>query len=280
VVTEIGVELADGRLLHAYDTGGDGPVVYWHHGTPNIGVPPEPLFEAADRLGIRWLSHSRPGYGASTPAPGRSVGSVAADVAAVADAAGAGRFAVMGHSGGGPHALACAALLPARVTAAVSISGLAPYEPSTEGGFDWFAGMAEGSAGSLGAAREGRAAKERQVKAATGEEDIGFNPDDWAALASDWAWFDQVVPPALLMGPAGLIDDDLATAGAWGFDPAAITGPVLLIHGADDRMVPPSHSRWLAEHVPGAELRIIPAAGHITAMRQGVAALEWLAARW
>ncbi|MEU7872442.1 alpha/beta hydrolase [Dactylosporangium sp. NPDC049140] len=276
MITEFGVELEDGRLLHAYDSGGDGPVVYWHHGTPNIGEPPAPLFEAADRLGLRWLSHNRPGYGASTADPGRTVGSVAADVAAVAEAAGVRRMAVMGHSSGAAHALACAALLPERVVAAVGISGLAPFETSTKNGFDWFEGMADGSAGSLRAARAGRAEKERHLAAATGEEDIGFLAADWEALQSDWAWFDDIVPAALLTGPGGLIDDDLANVGPWGFDPAAIACPVLLIHGAADRMVPAAHSAWTAAQIRGAELRLIPDAGHITAMRQGAAALEWI----
>ncbi|WP_433220656.1 alpha/beta fold hydrolase [Dactylosporangium sp. CS-047395] len=272
MITEFGVELDDGRLLHAYDSGGDGPVVYWHHGSPNIGEPPAPLFETADRLGIRWLSHNRPGYGASTAVPGRTIGSVAADVRAVADAAGVERFAVMGHSGGAAHALACAALLRDRVVAAVAVSGLAPFD----GKPDWFAGMADGAERSLRAAGQGRAAVERHYAEATGEEDIGFLPADWAALQSDWAWFDEVVPPALLMGPGGLIDDDLASTTPWGFDLAAISCPVLLVHGAADRMVPAAHSEWLKAHISRAELRIIPDAGHITAMRQGHAALEWI----
>ncbi|WP_433606110.1 alpha/beta fold hydrolase [Dactylosporangium sp. CA-139114] len=274
MVTEFGVELPDGRLLHAYDSGGDGPVVYWHHGTPNIGEPPVPLFETAERLGLRWLSHNRPGYGASTPSPGRGIGSVAADVAAVAEAAGVERFVVMGHSSGAAHALACAALLPQRVVAAAGISGLAPYERFTD---RWFDGMADGAAGSLRAALDGREAKAAHLAAATGEEDIGFLPVDWEALRTDWAWFDDIVPAALLTGPGGLIDDDLANVGPWGFEPEAIDRPVLLIHGGGDRMVPAAHSAWLAEHVKGAELRLIPETGHITAMRQGAAALEWLA---
>src|SRR5438132_395629 len=113
---ELDLTLADGRNLHVYDTanetGGaesDGLTVFWHHGTPNLGAPPEPLFEASKRLDIRWIGFDRPGYGTSTALPQRSVGSVASDVAAVADALGVERFAVMGHSGGGPHALACGA---------------------------------------------------------------------------------------------------------------------------------------------------------------------------
>src|SRR5215469_5153022 len=140
MVTEADLQLSDGRTLHFYDTGGgDGRLaMFWHHGTPNIGAPPEPLFAAADRLGIRWVSYDRPGYGGSTPCPGRDVASAAGYVAAVADALGIDRFAVMGHSGGGPHALACAAVLPGRVLAAVCMSGLAPFGAE---GLDWFGGM-------------------------------------------------------------------------------------------------------------------------------------------
>lgn len=131
-VTESELELADGRRLHVHDTGADGSVrltVLWHHGTPNIGAPPEPLFAASERLGIRWVSYDRPGYGGSTPLPGRNVASAAADVTRIADALGIGRFALMGHSGGGTHALACAALLPERVLGTVSVAGPAPSAP-------------------------------------------------------------------------------------------------------------------------------------------------------
>src|SRR5437016_3768249 len=150
MVSQTDLELTDGRTLHVYDTGAldaDGELaLFWHHGTPNIGTPPGPLVGAAAELGIRWVSHDRPGYGGSTAQPGRSVASVASDVAAVADSLGIERFAVMGHSGGGPHVLACAALLPERVLAAVSCSGLAPYDAED---LDWFAGMARAGTAEL-----------------------------------------------------------------------------------------------------------------------------------
>src|ERR1700710_957740 len=102
MVVETELALADGRTLHTYDTGADGGAdrltVFWHHGTPNIGAPPVPLFPAAARLGIRWVSYDRPGYGGSTPRPDRSIGSAADDVRAVVDHLGIERFAVMGHS--------------------------------------------------------------------------------------------------------------------------------------------------------------------------------------
>jgi alpha/beta hydrolase fold len=108
MVTESNLGLAGGRTIHVYDTGAEDRdarlAVFWHHGTPNIGAPPEPLFPAAARLGIRWVSYDRPGHGGSTPCPGRDVASEAADAAAVADALGIGQFAVMGHSGGAPAA--------------------------------------------------------------------------------------------------------------------------------------------------------------------------------
>jgi pimeloyl-ACP methyl ester carboxylesterase len=104
-MTETDLELSDGRALHVYDTGADDDVrlaVFWHHGTPNTGAPPAPLFPISARLGIRWVSYDRSGYGGSTSSPGRDVASAATYVASVADALGIDRFAVMGHSGGGP----------------------------------------------------------------------------------------------------------------------------------------------------------------------------------
>jgi pimeloyl-ACP methyl ester carboxylesterase len=159
-VKESDLQLGDGRTLHVYDAGPQGGserlTVFWHHGTPNIGAPPEPLFPAAGQLGIRWVAYDRPGYGGSSPHPGRDVASAAADVSDIADALGLSRFAVMGHSGGGPHALACGALLPDRVTGVVSGSGLAPAGVE---GLDWFAGMHPFGAAELRAAMQGRAAR-------------------------------------------------------------------------------------------------------------------------
>lgn len=275
MVTEADLELGDGRTLHFYDAGGgDGRLaVFWHHGTPNIGAPPEPLFPAASRLGIRWVSYDRPGYGGSTSCPGRDVASAAGYVAAVADALGIERFAVMGHSGGGPHALACGALLPGRVLAVVSGAGLAPFGAE---GLDWFAGMAASGVASLRAAAEGRVAKER-YEASGAEYDPEWTPADLAALSGAWSWLGSVVGPAVEAGPGGLIDDDLAYVAPWGFDPAQVRPPVLLLHGGRDRIVPSSHGRWLADHCPSAELRLYPDDGHISVLNYGAAALDWIA---
>ncbi|HEU4948076.1 MAG TPA: alpha/beta hydrolase [Kribbella sp.] len=273
MLTETDLQLSDGRTLHVYDTGGDGGlVVFWHHGTPNIGAPPEPLFAAADRLGIRWVSYDRPGYGGSTPAPGRDIGSAAAYVSTVADALGIDQFAVMGHSGGGSHALACGALLPERVLAVVSMAGLAPYGAE---GLDWFAGMGASGVASLTAAAQGRAAKE-QHEASGVEYDPEFTPADLAALDGEWSWLGSVVGPAVKGGPGGLIDDDVAYASAWGCDPSQVLAPVLLLHGERDRVVPSSHSEWLARHCASAQLRLFPEDGHISVLNNSAAALDWL----
>ncbi|RXZ48495.1 alpha/beta fold hydrolase, partial [Agromyces binzhouensis] len=128
-----------GGVLRAFDSGAPhpgAPVVVWHAGSPHTGEPLEPLATAARARGIRLVTFARPGYGGSTPRPGRDVASNAADVAAIADALGIDRFAVIGYSGGGPHALGCAALLRDRVTAAAVLASPAPF-----GGVDWFAGM-------------------------------------------------------------------------------------------------------------------------------------------
>ena len=272
MVAEFDVTTADGRTLHAYDTETDGVPVFWHHGTPNVGAPPRPLFPAAARLGLRWVSYDRPGYGGSTPAPDRDVASAAADVAAVADALGVDRFAVVGHSGGSPHALACAALLPDRVVAAVAMAGLAPYGAE---GLDWFAGMAPAGAASLRAAAQGRAAKEKYETSGT-EGDPGFTAADQSLLTGDWSWILDVVRPALAAGPAASIDDDLAFVAPWGFDPAQVTVPVLFTHGGEDRVVPSSHSEWLAGHCPSARLRLSDSDGHISILTSAEPALEWL----
>jgi pimeloyl-ACP methyl ester carboxylesterase len=273
---ELDVDLGEGRRLHAYDTGGDDRLaVVWHHGTPNIGAPPAPLFEAAERLGIRWVSYDRPGYGGSTPRPDRSIDSAAGDVQAVVDHLGIERFAVMGHSGGGTHALASGALLAARVSGVVSMAGLAPYGAE---GLDWFDGMCQSGVGSLTSAAEGRAAKERYTGTAD-EYDPEFNANDIAMFDGPWSWFGSVVGPAAEAGPAPHIDDDLAYTAPWGFEISQVTVPVLVLHGTADRIVPSSHGEWLARHLPDAELRLFPGEGHISVVKGGEDALAWLSER-
>jgi len=284
-VRETDVSPGGGRVLHVYDTGPAAAgtagardarlPVFWLHGTPMIGAPPAPLFPAAAEHGVRWVSYDRPGYGGSSPVPGRDVASAAADVAVIADALGLGRFAVLGQSGGGPYALACAALLPHRVIGVVSMSGRAPYPAD---GLDWLAGMRPGSAADLNATLAGRDALAALLASEDDFDPEMFTPADHAALAGDWKWISTVVDPALEQGTGGLIDDALAAVRPWGFDPAAITAPVLLVHGTADRVMPSAHSEWLARRIgASAELVLVKDAGHISVFLSAPQALAWLA---
>ena len=265
-----------GRVLHAYDVGpterSDELVVLWVHGTPNIGAPPEPLFEAARSLGIRWIGYDRPSYGGSTPHPDATVASAAADARRVADQLGIGRFTVFGHSGGGARAMACGALLPERVLAVVSVSSPAPWLAD---GLDYFAGISDGTVRELQAAVRGRAALE-EVLASNEFDRKSFIAADYAALESNWSWFNGIVAAATANGFDGMVEDVVSAMAPWGFDPADIAAPTLIMHGTADRMVPSSHGEWLAAHCPTAELRLQSGAGHISVLDSAPGALAWL----
>jgi pimeloyl-ACP methyl ester carboxylesterase len=278
MVEEHDLDLGDGRALHVYDSGesrvGTSLVVFWHHGTPQLGAPPGPLLPASAHHGIRWVSHDRPGYGGSTPQPGRDLAAVAADVATIADKLGIGQFAVMGYSGGGPHALACAALLPDRVLGVVCVAALAPFGAD---GLDWFTGMATGGEAGLRAAVDGRAALEAHLAGADFDPE-SFTPADHAALSRSWSWLGSVSGPETA-GVEGMLDDDVAYVRPWGLEPEQVDAPVLLLHGDDDHIVPHSHAHWLASHCPSAELWLSPGDGHLSILTRSEAALGWLGRR-
>ena len=290
MVTESDLRLADGRTIHVYDTGAEEPdarlAVFWHHGTPNIGAPPEPLFPAADRLGIRWVSYDRPGYGGSTPHPGRDVASAATDVAAVADALGIGQFAVMGHSGGAPHALACAALLSERIARAAVLVGLAPHGAD---GLDWFDGMAQSNVNEYTAAANSYAdivARTREVASAVRADPASLIarlhaelPDPDRRVVADRGIRSMLIETyaeALRTSDYGWIDDVVAFCSDWGFDPASIPVPVLLWHGASDVFSPASHARWLAGKIPNAAVVVQAGAAHFGALDVLPDILRWL----
>jgi pimeloyl-ACP methyl ester carboxylesterase len=275
-VSELDVRLTDGRVLHTYDTGPrtgpSGLTVLWHHGSPQSGALPDPLRAAAADRGIRLLGYGRPSYGGSSPQPGRSIGSAAGDVAQIVDAIGIDRFAVMGASGGGPHALACAALLPDRVIAAISIAGPVPFTSE----FDWYAGMV--APNGLRTAAQGRESRARYAETEEFDEN-SFTTADYDALAGAWASLGADAGRAGRAWPDGLIDDDVALVSPWGFDVTRIEAPVLLVHGGEDRVIPVSHSDWLVRRLPTAELWFRPRDGHISVLHAVPVALDWLMAQ-
>jgi pimeloyl-ACP methyl ester carboxylesterase len=277
----------DGRRL-AVQVSGDpvGVPVVLLHGTPGSRLGPLPRGRKLYAMGVRLITFDRPGYGRSDRLMARRVADVAADVEAIADALGLGSFAVLGRSGGGPHALACAALLPDRVRRAGTLVSLAPWQAE---GLDWFAGMAESNVGSYtDAASAPDLLTARLVRAAAR---ITADPTSHlAALDREMPEVDRRVvreaglrsllaenfAEALRYSADGWIDDALAFCSPWGFDPADATAPVLLWHGADDVFSPASHTRWLAEHIPTATVRISPGAAHFDAFAVMPEMLAWL----
>ena len=270
MVAQRDVRLADGRTLRAYDAGG-GPAaaLVWHHGSPQSGAPLPPLREAAARRGIRLVSYGRPSYGGSTPQPGRDVASAAGDVAQLADAFGLERFAVMGASGGGPHALACAALLPDRITGVVCVAGLAPYTGTSE----WFDGMID--PGGLRAAVEGREARVRHAETAEFDE-RSFTAADYDILAGAWKSLGADAGHAGTTWPDGLVDDDVASVKPWGFELAQVDAPVLVVQGGEDRVIPAAHAQQLLRGCPRAELWLRPRDGHVSILAAVPLAMDWL----
>ncbi len=284
------IALPDGRTLHAYESGDpDGVLVIYHHGTPTSGVQARWWAEDAAKKGIRLVSYDRAGYGDSSRREHRSVADVADDIAALADHLGADRFCTWGESGGGPHVLACAALLPERVTAAATIASAAPYD--TEG-LDFLTGMGEGNIEEFAAALEGEPLlrplldeMRRETLAATPEQLTqvleSLLPDvDKAVLTGEHAeQLHASMSQALRPGVDGWLDDDLAFTRNWGFSPAAIGVPVLICQGEEDRMVPFAHGTWLAAEVPGAETMLLAGEGHLSLGEKFGEVHDWLLSR-
>lgn len=284
------VRTPDGRMLAVTEGGApDGVAVLAHHGTPGAGVLDAPWVELAHRQGVRLVIWDRAGYGGSTRRPGRDVAAAAQDAATVADALGIDRFATWGLSGGGPHALACAALMPDRVPAAALLSGVAPYGVP---GLDWLAGMGQDNIEEFGAAVAGEPELRRYLDEAFAAREVALENgreailDDMATLLSapdatyfrEHPWALDSMDRGLANGYDGWLDDDLAFARPWGFDPGAVRTKTLLLQGEQDFMVPAAHAHYLAATIPAAELRLDPAGGHMTAMDHLEEVHEWLLA--
>jgi pimeloyl-ACP methyl ester carboxylesterase len=272
--TELTVRTVDGRILEVRIAGSpSGLPLVFHHGTPGAAVFYPPMLAAAARRGLRLVIYARPGYGGSSPAPGRRVFDVAADVAAILDELDEREFVTIGWSGGGPHALACARLLPERCIAAATMAGVAPHDAD---GLDWLAGMADDNVGEFTAARHGRASLTELLTAAapmlqqfTAEQladGLGdlVSAADKAALHGELA--DYLVASfrsGLRPGVEGWCDDDLAFVRDWGISLGG-GAPVAVWQGDQDRMVPLAHGTWLAAHLPAARTHVLPGAGHLS----------------
>jgi pimeloyl-ACP methyl ester carboxylesterase len=263
-------------LISLHGTPG-GRISYWHD--PGIYA----------RFGVRRITIDRPGYGHSTRKPGRSVSDIAPDVELIADRLGIDRFAVTGGSGGGPHALACAALLPDRVRRCLVNVSLAPYDAE---GLDYLAGMTGGNVDEFNASLAGEAAirKIAERERATmferfdqGRTDIlgdsyEVSESDQAQMARHFWQMANNMRAALEYGVDGWVDDDLAFVKPWGFDLASIVAPVYIQYGREDTLVPAQHGDWLAARLPVAVVKV-DEVGHMGDDSTYETELGWLAQR-
>lgn len=230
--------------------------LFWVGGTPHTGAPLPPHLETAAARGIRLVSTARAGFGGSTRVPGRSVASAAADIIRVADALGVDRFAVMGYSGGGPHALATAALAGSRVAAVATFGSPAPYR----GDVSWFDGMSD--PGALASALQGRESRERWGQTAQFDPEQ-FIADDYAALAGALTTLGDDAGRAAELESCGSVDDDVALVSPWGIDLGAVTAHVQVVHGTHDRVIPPAHARLIADACRSSEAIMLSGRGHV-----------------
>jgi pimeloyl-ACP methyl ester carboxylesterase len=284
--------LGDGRTVRFSERGDpSGRPVFVLHTCPGSKLLYGPHAADASRRGIRLISYDRAGYGGSTARPGRVAVDEASDVRAIADSLGIDRFAVWGYSKGGSLALACAAVLPDRAVAVASLAPIAPYPAE---GLDWFAGVAEANVAEFRMYASDPAAWKRKLTQDVEEmrhisEDrlyqdlvVSGSASDRAALTPELLAFARAqMQDGLSQGPEGFIDDALSDTQPWGFGFDSIQVPVQLWHGTDDRLVPISHAKWLAAHLPRAEIHLEPGEGHISLFARRIPEVqEWLLAHF
>jgi len=285
------VETPDGRVLQVLERGvPDGRPVLVHNGSPNSRLLFDPTVELAERQGIRLISYDRPGCGGSSRHAGRTVADCAPDVRAITTALGIERLAVWGISGGGPHAIACAALLPDLVGAVAVLASIAPWGSE---GLDYFADMGEMNVEDFKLLRTDRTAarakleQERHEMLALGAPELLeyletlLSPVDAAVLTGAFAEF-MVDATRDGLGPSadGWWDDAVAFMEPWGFEFESIQAPVLLRHGRQDRFVPYGHGEWLARHIPGVQAELTDDDGHLTQFLNHIEHVhEWLLER-
>ena len=270
------VRLPDGRHIDVLVGGApEGIPLVFHHGTPGAALQLPALERGARARGMRLVTMSRPGYGDSDRDEGRDVVDAVADTAAVLDSLGERRCVVAGWSGGGPHALACAARLDG-VVAALLIAGVAPYHAD---GLNWLSGMGDDNLAEFAAALDGPDELRTFLDAACVQLKT-VTPDDFTTslgsvlpdsdrrvLTDEFAdYMAASFHEALRTGVDGWLDDDIAFTKPWGFELEEISIPTMVWQGSDDLMVPFGHGEWLASHIPTARVHLENGQGHLSVL--------------
>jgi pimeloyl-ACP methyl ester carboxylesterase len=269
------IEVPGGRNLHIEVTGPEsGTPLIFHHGTPGSVLPFDNFQRTVHQHGLRLVRYSRAGYGQSSRLAGRAIADVVPDVTAILDHIGAPRCLVAGRSGGGPHSLATAALLPERVAGALVIAGFAPYDAID---LDFLAGMGELNIRLFGLALRG----ETELRPAHEAAARSLGANDSAAILHELQTLLPAVDRSVLTGEYaadlaanfaeglrpgvdGWVDDGLAFVRSWGFAVADIAVPTFIWHGSEDLFVPFAHGEWLADNVPGATAHLVTGQGHLS----------------
>jgi pimeloyl-ACP methyl ester carboxylesterase len=278
---EVALALPDGRQLQAALRGDPaGRPVLSLHGSPGSRLTRYPHAEHLRRAGVLLVTYDRPGYGGSSPHPGRSVASCADDVVALLDHLGVER-AVVGGSGGGPHALALAVLVPHRVTVVHAVVSLAPFDAFAAAGLDWYAGMDPENVRRFRAAERGLDAARAELgpdldaivrrmerDPATMLGPMRLPESDRELMRRNAVHAVDGVREAHRQGGEGFAEDFVAFTRPWGVDVRDAAAPVVLEYGALDVNVPGAHGDWLAGRLPHAEVRREDGSGHQAPMEE------------
>jgi len=286
------ITLSDGRRLEVVDAGEEGnPAIIAHNGTPVAPGFLTSQIEDADAKGLRLITYARPGYAESTRQRGRMVSSAAKDTAELADSLGIDRFATWGQSGGGPHTLACGALLGDRVVGVAAIASVAPYGVD---GLDFLAGMGQDNIEEFGAALKGEAELQSNLESQI-PESSEVDPEEVAQqmksllCAADKEVFDgnngvevaKLIVGGMQHGLYGWLDDDIAIIKPWGFSLNDIRVPVQVWQGSEDLMVPFSHGKWLAQSIPNVDAHLLNNEGHMSILIKYISDIhEWLRSKF
>ncbi|HEY1827406.1 MAG TPA: alpha/beta hydrolase [Acidimicrobiales bacterium] len=283
------VTVSDGRTVGYAEFGDpEGHPVLWCHGGPGNRLESAALGPSAAERGLRLVGIDRPGYGLSTPQPGRSIAEWVPDGIAVADELGLDHFAVVGCSTGGAYALALASLHPERVDAVVAACALTDMSwPEGRAMVSVPTGAGRAMAGIWDAPDRATALSVAEsLFGADGSGTLALGADGPPLPAADIAFMtDPELMPVLIsgmresftFGVEGYADDRIADGAGWtSFDVSAVRCPVVVLHGSEDTLVPVAQAPHTASLVSNGSVRIVPALGHFSIMREVVPTLAEL----